>query len=182
MCGSRPLDETWTDRLRRVCRERGLPLTVHRRAVFEAIRGREDHPTADQVYSAVQARLPGVSRTSVYRILEMLVATGMVTKVCHPGSAARFDPKTHQHHHLVCLSCERIIDVEDPRLNCVPLPDVRGHGFLIDDYHVHFRGTCADCLRKRAARVRTSRPVGRPKAGQRMISRKTGETKKRRNR
>lgn len=174
------MDETQIDRLRRVCRERGVPLTVHRRVVFETLLGREDHPTADQVYSEVQARLPGVSRTSVYRILEMLVATSMVTKVCHPGSAARFDPKTRQHHHLVCLSCERIIDVEDPRMDCLPLPDVHGCGFQIDDYHVHFRGTCAECLRKRELEIGTTPPVGRPKAGQRRMARKTTEIKKRR--
>jgi len=70
-----------------ICRERSLPLTVQRRAVLEIMLDRQDHPTADQVYAEIQAKLPGMSRTSVYRILEMLVATGMVTKVCHPGSA-----------------------------------------------------------------------------------------------
>jgi Fur family peroxide stress response transcriptional regulator len=148
-----------------LCRKRGLPLTVQRRAVLEVMLGRDDHPTADLVYAEIRARLPGVSRASVYRILEMLVSTGMVTKVCHPGLAARFDPKTSRHHHLVCSSCERIIDVEQPRLNRVPLPDVRGQGFQIDDYHIYFRGTCAECLRKQKASVCPARLPGGPKPG-----------------
>jgi Fur family peroxide stress response transcriptional regulator len=148
-----------------VCRERGIPVTVHRRAVLEAMLDRKDHPTADQLHAEISVKLPGVSRTSVYRILDVLVSTGMVTKVCHPGSAVRFDPEVRQHHHLVCLSCERIIDVEEPRLNRVPLPDVRGHGFQINDYHIHFRGTCAQCLRKQKTKRRATRSVGRPKAG-----------------
>ena len=57
----------------RLCRERGLSLTVQRRAVLEAVLDRGDHPTADQVYDEVKERLPGLSRTTVYRVLETLV-------------------------------------------------------------------------------------------------------------
>jgi Fur family peroxide stress response transcriptional regulator len=148
-----------------VCRARGIPLTVHRRAILEAMLGREDHPTADQLHAEISIRLPGISRTSVYRILDVLVNTGMINKVCHPGSAARFDPKLRRHHHLVCLSCERLIDIEEPRLDRLPLPDVRAMGFQINDYHIHFRGICAECARKQTSPVPASRPVGRPRAG-----------------
>ena len=98
-------------------REGGLPVTIQRRAVFEAILERQDHPTAEQVYRAVRQDLPQISRMTVHRILGTFVSLGLVAKTCHPGSAARFDPKIHQHHHLVCLDCGAIIDVEDPRLN-----------------------------------------------------------------
>jgi Fur family transcriptional regulator, peroxide stress response regulator len=152
----------------RICRQRRLPLTVQRRTILQAILGREDHPTADQIHTQITTQLPGVSRTSVYRILEMLVETGMITKICHPGSAARFDPKLHRHHHLVCLFCERIIDVEEPRLDHLPLPNVRAHGFQISDYHIHFRGLCTQCRRKQKTPVRASRPVGRPRAGSKL--------------
>lgn len=141
----------------RICRERHLPLTIQRRAVSRAVLRRRDHPTADQIHAQIKRILPGMSRTSVYRILEILVETGMVIKVCHPGSAARYDPKLGRHHHLVCLSCERIIDIEVPRLDNLPLPDVGAQGFQIDDYHIHFRGLCALCFQKRHAQVRLSK-------------------------
>ena len=161
----RPSPDNRMVQFERICRERRLPLTVQRRAILQAILGRDDHPTADQIHAQIKTQLPDVSRTSVYRILEMLVETDMITKVCHPGSAARFDPKLRQHHHLVCLSCQRIIDVEEPRLDRLPLPDVRDIGFQIDDYHVHFRGVCAACARKQKSRARLSWPVARPRAG-----------------
>jgi Fur family transcriptional regulator, peroxide stress response regulator len=161
----------------RVCRERRLPLTVQRRAILQAILGREDHPTADQIHAQIQTQLPDVSRTSVYRILEMLVGTGMITKVCHPGSAARFDPKLRRHHHLVCLSCERIIDIEEPRLDNLPLPNVRAHGFRINDYHIHFRGVCVQCAQEQETNARPSRPVGRPRAGSKIKATKTKRKK-----
>ena len=139
-------------------RESGLPVTMQRRAVFEAILDRRDHPSADQVFQAVHPRLPQLSRMTVYRILGTLVSLGLLSKTCHPGSSARFDPKLHQHHHLVCLDCGDIIDVEDPRLNHIPWPKVNPREFQIEDYRVHFRGRCARCRQKPRAGQR------RPKA------------------
>ncbi len=167
------------EHLERVCRERGLPLTVQRRAVFQVMLDREDHPTADQVYVEIRARLPGVSRASVYRILEMLVGAGMVTKVCHPGSAARFDAEMRPHHHLVCVSCEHIIDVEAPDAGAVPVPDVGLRGFQINDCQVQFRGTCAECLRKQRVKTNLVDLPGRPKAGRKSISPKRPSDKER---
>lgn len=137
----------------------GLAVTIQRRAVFETILGRRDHPTAEQVYRAVRQDLPQISRMTVHRILGTFVALGLVAKTCHPGSAARFDPKTHRHHHLVCLGCGAIIDVEDPRLDRIPWPKVNPRQFTIQEYHVHFGGRCARCQRQ--ARAAQRRPKAR---------------------
>ena len=142
-------------------RESGLPVTLQRRAVFAAILERVDHPTADQVYEAVRARLPQISRMTVYRILATFVWLGLISKTCHLGSTARFDPKIHQHHHLVCLDCGGIIDLEEERLNRIQWPDVRRHGFEITDYHIHFRGRCARCREKSEPSRSRRQAVGR---------------------
>jgi Fur family peroxide stress response transcriptional regulator len=126
-------------------RDNSLPVTLQRRTVFEAVLEREDHPTADQVFESVREQVPDISRMTVYRILGNLVSLGLLTKSCHPGSVARFDPKIHQHHHLVCLECGDILDWEEERLNKVKWPDVHRLGFEIEDYHIHFRGHCAAC-------------------------------------
>ena len=130
------------------CRRDDLAVTVQRRAIFEMVLQREDHPTADQVFEDVQGRIPQVSRTTVYRVLDTLVQLGVLTKICHPGAGARFDPKTHRHHHLVCLDCDKVIDLEDESLDALPLPPVRRRGFEVTDFSVHIRGRCAECRRK----------------------------------
>ena len=60
-------------RFETLCRERGLPLTVQRRDVFKAVLERDDHPSADQIYECVKDRIAGLSRTTVYRVLDRLV-------------------------------------------------------------------------------------------------------------
>lgn len=135
------------EELERLCRENGLPLTVQRRAVLEALMQRHDHPTADQIAEDVALRLPGVSRTTVYRVLDTLVRISLARKVCHPGAAARFEVESHRHHHLVCVECGRMIDLEDSRLDELPFPESGVHGFQLTDYSIQFRGTCAGCAR-----------------------------------
>ena len=129
------------------CRRRGLAVTVQRRTVFEALSGRRDHPTADQVYDAVRDRLPGLSRTTVYRVLDTLVVAGFARKVQHAGGVARFDPITDRHHHLVCEACGRLVDVDDAAVPALRLPETRGTGFRITDYSVSFLGLCGGCAR-----------------------------------
>lgn len=134
-------------RFETLCHEQGMPLTVQRRTILEALALRVDHPTADQVFEAVAGRLPGLSRTTVYRVLETLVQLGVIHKASHLGSAARYDPNTERHHHLTCLSCHKVMDVADEIIRRVELPSALSHGFQVMDYSVHFKGYCPDCAK-----------------------------------
>jgi Fur family peroxide stress response transcriptional regulator len=133
----------------RECRRLGLALTVQRRTVFEELAVRRDHPTADQVYDAVRGRLPGLSRTTVYRVLETLVEAGLASRVHHSNAGVRFDPVTERHHHLVCEGCGRLVDLDDAKVPRVPLPHPAGTGFRIKDYSISFTGLCASCAKER---------------------------------
>jgi Fe2+ or Zn2+ uptake regulation protein len=127
------------------CREAGFPLTVQKRVILEEVLLRDDHPTAEQIRDAIQARVPEISRATVYRVLESLVQLGAIGRAHHFGPAARFDANPGHHHHLVCVRCNRVIDFEDERLDNLPLPDRTPTGFLTIDYSIHFTGLCAEC-------------------------------------
>ena len=129
------------------CHRRGVRLTTQRRVILEAVLERDDHPTADQLYEVVRDRIPGVSRTTVYRVLNTLVEIGAVRKLHHGGGVVRFDGNTARHHHLICRKCNKVIDVESEELNGLSLPDVGTEGFEIDDFSVQLIGTCAACRR-----------------------------------
>ena len=130
----------------RHCRERGIPFTLQRRITYEAILNRMDHPTADQVYIDVRSGYPDISRMTVYRVLDLLAELGFITKVCHPGSAVRFDSNPKRHHHLVCHTCNQIIDFEDEILDALDQPSFAERlGFEIQDYSVQYQGYCSRC-------------------------------------
>jgi Fe2+ or Zn2+ uptake regulation protein len=147
--------------LERLCRQHHLPVTIQRRAVYEALCRHQDHPSADQLHLEVKATVPGLSRASIYRILEALVAMGAARKISHPGAQTRFDPKVERHHHLICEGCRKIRDLDDQALDGLDLPHLRG--FVISDYSIHFRGLCAACARV-AARPAGARPTNRQRS------------------
>jgi Fur family transcriptional regulator, peroxide stress response regulator len=130
------------------CRQKGLPVTVQRRAILEAVLRRDDHPSADDIFEAVHARLPQVSRTTIYRVLDTFVDMGLIRRLRQTGSA-RFDRNIDRHHHLICSRCGKVMDLEDPALDQLPMPNRKLHGFEIDDYSVQFSGTCPDCQRQK---------------------------------
>jgi Fur family peroxide stress response transcriptional regulator len=137
------------------CRRRGLAVTVQRRAVFEELARRRDHPTADQIYDAVRGRLGGLSRTTVYRVLETLVEAGLARKVHHVDAVVRYDPVTGRHHHLVCERCGCLVDLDDSVVPRVPIPDAGKTGFRIRDYSVSFTGLCSSCSQSDRSKIRT---------------------------
>jgi Fur family transcriptional regulator, peroxide stress response regulator len=131
--------------LRRRCRQQGLVLTPQRRAILRAVLDADDHPSADRVHAALARRRVRVSRATVFRTLETFARLGLITKACHPGSSVRYDRRLDRHHHLVCLRCDRVTDIQDSRLDALPVPDTRRFGFTVSDFKVQLRGICREC-------------------------------------
>jgi Fe2+ or Zn2+ uptake regulation protein len=133
------------ERFERVCRERGVPVTIQRRVVFEVLLASDDHPTVDEVYRRVSQHAPGVSQATVYRVLELLEDAGFATRIHHPGSASRFDADTSRHDHILCMKCGRTVDVDKSPLQIPPLSSDRAHGFEVSGCSVVYEGVCPDC-------------------------------------
>jgi Fur family peroxide stress response transcriptional regulator len=168
-------------RLETLCRQRGLAMTVQRRRILELVLDRKDHPTADQIYESAKKHLPDVSRTTVYRVLNTLVDVGVITKACSWGAATRFDPVTHRHHHLVCVHCEKLIDIEDGSFrHRVELPDVGDLPFKIQSFCIQFFGVCAACRKKLGRRGATAPKTSPPAQGKAARGGKSGPRRKRR--
>jgi Fur family peroxide stress response transcriptional regulator len=140
-----------------LCRRRGIPVTAQRRAVLRALAGRRDHPTAEQVHAAASARLPGMTLATVYRVLGTLERLGVARRVAHAGTGARFEVDSGAHHHLVCTSCGRILDLRDPAPEALSIPAPRASGFSIQEITIQFRGLCRACRRRRSAHERRRR-------------------------
>ena len=162
--------ETNLEQIRRcqqICREHGMALTVQRRVILEAMLDRSDHPSAERVYEEVKDRVPGMSRMTVYRNLRALTKLGIIAEL-HHLSAARFDPKSYPHWHLVCVRCGKVADCPADAGPRIEPPRALVHGFRISDYQLYFRGTCAECRRKvRGSGVRP-RARGRPPRSRRV--------------
>ena len=132
------------DELTEAFRQRGLKVTPQRQSIFRALHDNPEHPTAESVYDAVRVEMPTISLRTVYQTLNDLADMGELRQLSFGPGSARFDPNGDDHHHLVCESCGKVIDVYADTSG-VALPPADRHGFVLTTTQVVFRGRCGDC-------------------------------------
>lgn len=132
-------------RLRNALEAGGHRFTTQRAAVFEVLEGRRDHPTADEIFTSVRDRIPDISLATVYKALEAFVSCEVARKLTIGEGPARYDHRTDEHHHVRCVSCGSVADVEDTGLDdwfegLDPSTD-----FEILGYRLELLGHCPRC-------------------------------------
>lgn len=130
------------------CRQLHVPLTAQRRLVFGELAARIDHPSADQIYDALLEKDSGLSRTTVYRTLEILGQMGLIKRVPTPAACARFDAETAHHHHFVCTVCDRVFDVPAVASPVPDSPMILPDGFLAAEITTTITGRCKQCRKQ----------------------------------
>jgi Fur family peroxide stress response transcriptional regulator len=105
------------------CRREGLKVTPQRIAIYEALLGMNNHPSADFVYRKMSALHPTISFDTVNRTLQTFAEIGVIDIVESYSGARRFDTDTLPHHHLHCVRCGGITDFHDKDLDDVRVPD-----------------------------------------------------------
>lgn len=125
----------------------GLKTTPQRTAIYDALIRSTAHPTAEDLFALVAPQFPMMSLNTVYYTLGVLRTSGLIQEVNIGHERARFDANLSPHHHLICLGCQAIVDVMDPRLNRLTSPVGIPKDFEITSHQVAFRGICGTCRR-----------------------------------
>ena len=133
--------------MKRSFQDTGLRSTPQRYAVMAFLMEHNSHPTAAEIFEAVNRVDPRSSRATTYNNLRDLVQAGLVREVAVEGRAARFDAKGLLHHHFICDRCGNVEDIE---WYDVPRPATRALGKrIVRDCELIFRGLCTRCAPKR---------------------------------
>ena len=109
-------------------RNHGLQVTAQRLAVLRAVTERP-HSTADDIDKAVRAELGTISRQAVYDALAALTDKSLLRRIEPAGSPARYEDRVgDNHHHLICRTCNRMVDVDCAvgETPCLTASDDRG--------------------------------------------------------
>src|ERR1700723_3874727 len=128
----------------------GLRCTPQRYAVMAFLMEHHQHPTAAEIFEAVNRVDPRSSRGTTYNNLRDLVQAVLVREVAVQGRAARFDAKGMRHHHFICDRCGNVEDIE---WYGVRGPAARSLGKrVLRECEIIFRGLCAECAPGKASR------------------------------
>ncbi|CAN5633695.1 peroxide-responsive transcriptional repressor PerR [soil metagenome] len=131
--------------LRGVLEANGQRFTEQRAAVYRFLRATRQHPTADEVFTAVRGEITDISLATVYKALETLVSCGLAIKLAFGDGSARYDARTDDHCHARCTACGIVLDVAGPDLTRV-LPALSpANGFQVQGYRVEVVGLCESC-------------------------------------
>lgn len=125
-----------------VFRQHGLRVTPQRKAIFDAVHQAGGHVTVEAIFEHVRVRMPTISLKTVYETLHSLAIVGQVQKLDVGPGSMRFDKTVRPHHHLICLSCHRMEDVD---IEVKPLAASERRGFSISFADVIAWGVCPDC-------------------------------------
>ncbi len=132
-------------------RAKGRRVTRQRRLIWDTLSADpERHLSADDVVTSVQAELPSVNPSTVYRTLDLLVAEGLIRRT-DLGSGRAFYEVAHEHphHHVVCESCGKVAHFHDEVLGDTPQRIRAETGYTIGGAELTLYGLCADCAKKR---------------------------------
>lgn len=103
------------------------------------------HPTAEQVYDIVKAKLPSISLGTVYRNLNLLAENGIIKKITMANESDHYDGTITEHYHMICESCSNMLDCPDvPLIQYDDLIKSRT-GFTVTSHSLVIYGLCKQC-------------------------------------
>jgi Fur family transcriptional regulator, ferric uptake regulator len=130
-------------------KKKGLKLTPQRRLIVDAIHEADAHLTAEEIIAHVQARMPEVHKSTIYRTLELLEKKGCVFKSDLGDHAIYHHAEEGHHHHLVCSKCGKTIECDEELFARVEKSLGGKYGFSVNFKHLVISGLCEDCKKKR---------------------------------
>ncbi|MCB5950727.1 transcriptional repressor [Enterococcus sp. BWT-B8] len=140
--------------------ESGFKLTPQREAtLLVLLENEKDHMSAEEIYFLVKRKSPEIGLATVYRTLEILTDIKVIDKVSFNDGLARYDLRKegakHFHHHLLCLECGNIEEVEEDLLGAVEEIVEQRYHFIVKDHRLTFHGICQECQQKKKEEVKS---------------------------
>lgn len=136
--------------------ENHYKMTPQRKEILQIFIENENdhHLSAEEVYDVLKKKDFDFGLATIYRNVELLSSLGILSRVNFDDGRTRYelnssDPKIHQHHHLICLKCKKIIEFEEDLLDNLEGVIKKKSGFEIVNHEVKFFGYCSDCKSKK---------------------------------
>ena len=140
------------ERFKRVLRDNGLKYTKQREVLLQTLYNNSEHFTPEQLYLYIKERYPGlnVGIATVYRSLNLLEESGMVTSISFGAQGKKFELANKPHHdHMICRQCGVIVEFEDQSIEKRQLAIAKEHGFKLTGHIMQLYGVCGECNKQK---------------------------------
>lgn len=135
---------------REYLRGNGKLYSKQREQILDIFLKTEHHPTINDLYDLVRKKHPQIGLATLYRTMRVICDAGLARETDFGGGIRRFEHKyKHQHHHhLVCLECDKIIEISSGKIEEIQRQLAKKHGFTIVRDTMEIYGICRVCKRK----------------------------------
>lgn len=123
----------------------GVRITPQRYAILNYLVESMGHPTADEIYRALEPQFPSMSVATVYNNLKMFTQAGMVRELTYGDNSSRFDANVSEHYHIICEKCGTIKDFSYPSLHDVEKQAGASTDFEVHGHRLELYGLCKSC-------------------------------------
>jgi Fur family peroxide stress response transcriptional regulator len=127
--------------------EKGIRPSVQRLAILDYLIKHPTHPNIEDIYKALEDKVPTLSRTTVYNTLRMLSEVNAAQMITIDEHRVCYDGNIEPHVHFYCKNCGKIIDLFDeqaPRVTETKVID----GNIVQEEQLYYKGICSACAKK----------------------------------
>jgi Fur family peroxide stress response transcriptional regulator len=125
-------------------RDRKVRCTPQRFTILDYLNRNPKHPTAEEIYKAINRADPRASLATVYKSLHAMATAGLIREVTVEGNAVRFESNIEKHHHFVCERCGKVEDIDWFDVPALARRNRLGRRTM-HQYEVVIRGLCSSC-------------------------------------
>ncbi len=142
------------DEVEDILRSREYKMTPQREHVLCVLFDNKDkHLSAEDVYNLVKQRDPDVGLATVYRTLELFSNFDIIQSMDFGDGRKRYELTLenndgHRHHHLICIKCGKIIEMNEDLLEDLEQRVTNYYDFTISNHELKIYGRCRDCMSK----------------------------------
>ena len=127
--------------------DKGLKSTRQREAILDEFLRVGSHISTEELYLRLRSKNPQLGYATVHRTLKLFAECGIAEQRHFGDGQARYEASDldEHHDHLICVTCGRIVEFEDPRIERLQEEVARHHGFSIERHRLELYGCCESC-------------------------------------
>ena len=135
------------DKFREFMLDKGLKSTRQREAILDEFLRVGSHISTEELYLRLRRKNPRIGYATVHRTLKLFAECGIAEQRHFGDGQARYEASDldEHHDHLICVTCGKIVEFEDPRIERLQEEVARQHGFSIERHRLELYGCCESC-------------------------------------
>ena len=130
-----------SDRIERLCVEKGMRMTEQRRVIARVLSASSDHPDVEELHRRAHAVDPHISIATVYRTVRLFEEAGIIDRLDFRDGRSRYEEHTDDHHdHLIDMKTGKVVEFVDDEIEALQEAIARKLGYRLVEHRLELYG------------------------------------------